>query len=73
MDPNSSFGSDGMTVKGRLDRITRDWNAQQEIMNQFETLHLKASSQDMISYLDRVRSFGEDNAMKWLVQKYGDR
>jgi hypothetical protein len=36
-------------------------------------LYPKATPQDMINFLDRARLFGDDPAMEWLKQKYGEK
>ena len=73
MDPASSFGSDGTTVKDRLDYIAGEKAANEELIKQLDILYPKATPQDMINFLDRARLFGDEPAMEWLKQKYGEK
>src|SRR5439155_17089947 len=73
MDPASSFGSDGTTVKDRLDYIAGEKAANEELIKQLDILYPKATPQDMINFLDRARLFGDEPAMEWLKQKYCEK
>ena len=44
-----------------------------QLVKEFDSLQHKAPAQDMISYLERTRLFGEEAALEWLKQKYGER
>jgi len=73
MDPASPFGTDGGTVKDRLDHIASEKAAIVELVKQLDILYPKATPQDMINFLDRARLFGDEPAMDWLKQKYGEK
>ena len=73
MDPASPFGSDGGTVKDELARIDREKAAIVELCTQLDDIYPKATSQDMLNFLDRARLFGDKAAMEWLKQKYNQR
>jgi len=72
MDPAIPYGNDGQTVKDRIDQLTQLRESIKERASNWEALQQKISEQDFINYLDRTRLFGEDNAMRWLANKYGD-
>ena len=55
-----------------LDQLTQLRESIKERASNWEALQQKISEQDFINYLDRTRLFGEDNAMRWLANKYGD-
>jgi RNA polymerase sigma factor (sigma-70 family) len=72
MDPNAAYGPDGGTVKDRLEELTQRRTSMSEQVKQTAPLHEKMTPQDWINYNDRIRVFGEENAMQWLLGKYGE-
>jgi RNA polymerase sigma factor (sigma-70 family) len=73
MNPASPFGSDGRTAKDRLDDVARERATLVELCKQFDALSQKASAQSLINYFDRARLFGEEAALAWLKQNYGEK
>ena len=73
MDANSMYGSDGLTVKGRLDQLAQQDAEIRQVAQQTEALQHLVSDQDWISYKDRWRNFGEEAAGRWLINKYGQK
>jgi RNA polymerase sigma factor (sigma-70 family) len=73
MDPTSPYGPDGKTVKDQLDYVAGEKAANLELIRQLDILYPKATPQDMITFLDRAKLFGDKAAMEWLKQKYGDK
>ena len=73
MDANSPYGSDGQTVKGRLDQLDQQKAELRQLAQQTEALLPKMTEQDSISYKDRWRNFGEEAAGRWLINKYGQK
>jgi multidrug efflux pump subunit AcrA (membrane-fusion protein) len=71
MDANSPYGSDGRTVKDRLDQLDQQKAELRQLAQQTEALLPKMTEQDWISYKDRWRNFGEQAAGRWLINKYG--
>jgi hypothetical protein len=71
MDPDSAYGNDGQTVKDRLDQITQYSDTLRSLNSRAESLFPQLSEQDWISYKDRWRVFGEQAALRWIIQKYG--
>src|SRR5204863_5939319 len=55
MDPNSPSGSDGQTVRDRLNRLNQKKAELKELNAQLEPLLPNLSDQDWISYKDRWR------------------
>lgn len=43
------------------------------LVQQSEPLLQTMPDQDWISYIDRIQSFGEEAAMRWLVTKHGQK
>jgi RNA polymerase sigma factor (sigma-70 family) len=70
MDPDAAYGNDGQTVKDRLGQITQYNEDLKALSAQAESLFPSLSEQDWISYRDRWRIFGEEAALRWIVQKY---
>ena len=73
MDGNSPYGSDGQTVKDRLDQLDQQKAELRQLAQQTEALLPKMTEQDWISYKDRWRNFGEEAAGRWLINKYGQK
>jgi RNA polymerase sigma factor (sigma-70 family) len=69
MDPNSPYGNDGQTVQDRLSQLTQQIAAGYELDKQADPLLQTMSDQDWISFTDRSRVFGEQAALRWLVNK----
>jgi RNA polymerase sigma factor (sigma-70 family) len=73
MDASSPYGSDGRTVKDRLDQLTQQDAEIRQLAQQTEALQSRMTEQDWISYKDRWRNFGEEAAGRWLINKYSQR
>jgi hypothetical protein len=73
MDPTAPYGSSGQTVQDRLDEVTQRRTTQTEFGKQLDVIYTTISASDWISYHDRWMSFGEENAMRWLLDKYGHK
>jgi len=73
MDPNSLYGNNVQTVQDKIDQLSEQITAGNELCHQAGVLEQTMSDQDWISYTDRVRAFGERAAMRWLVDKYGQK
>ena len=73
MDPASSYGDSGQTVQDRLNQLLRQRTDLEERNRQAETIFPNVSDQDWISYRDRWLMFGENNAVSWLINKYGQQ
>ena len=73
LDPNSPYGSAGVTVKNRLDQLAQQRAELEQLARETETLQPLMSDQDLISYKDRWRNFGEAAAGRWLINKYGQQ
>jgi len=73
MDPSGPYGSDGQTVQDRLNQLNQKKAELKELKAQLEPLLPNLSDQDWISYTDRWRVFGEESAIRWVVNKYGQK
>jgi hypothetical protein len=71
MDPASAYGSSGQTVQDRLNQLTQQRTTLYELAQQTEAIAPTLSDQDWVSYKDRSKMFGEENAERWLIGKYG--
>ena len=73
MDPNASYGSSGQTVKDTLDQLTQQSASIKDLVKQMEPLQESMTPQDWINYNERTKTFGEENALQWLLNKYGQK
>jgi RNA polymerase sigma factor (sigma-70 family) len=73
MDPNSPYGGNDQTVQDQIDQLTQQEAALRKLIKQAEPLLQTMSDQDWISYTDRKMAVGGEPAMRWLVNKYGQK
>jgi hypothetical protein len=71
LDPDSPCGATGQTVADRLEQLKQQQELIKNLNQQMQPLLPTLSSQDFMAWLDRRRSFGELNALQWLLNKYG--
>ena len=75
MDPTSPYGEAGQTVKDRLNELAQQRAVVAELDRRGDEFELreKVPDRDWINYKDRWRAFGEEAALQWLVDKYGQK
>ena len=73
MDPTNPYGIEGQTVQGRINQLDAKRSELKELNQKLEPLLPTLSDQDWISYKDRWRAFGEESAVRWVVNKYGQK
>jgi hypothetical protein len=73
MDPNAPYGDNGQTVQDQINQLTQQRDAMSALDAQAEPLFPAVSDQDWIIYKDRWMMFGEQNAVQWVVNKYGQQ
>ncbi len=71
MDPASPYGNGGQTVKERMDELAQQRQTIKALAQPSESLLEQLPEQDVVSYFERRKAFGEFPAMQWLVAKYG--
>lgn len=70
MDPASPYGDGGQTVKDRMDEITQQRAVIKGLAQQTESLLQVMSEPDAASFYDRLKTFGEVDAVRWAAGKY---
>jgi RNA polymerase sigma factor (sigma-70 family) len=83
MDPNSPYASTGQTVQNQLDALTQQMRAlatpgmkiadEESLGVQEGSLLPTLSDQELLNFYNRVKLFGEAEAARWLVNKYGQK
>lgn len=71
MDPNAAYGDGGQTVQDQLNQLAQEREGIRQLSDQAESLLPQLSDQDWIIYKNRWMMFGEDNAQRWVIGKYG--
>jgi hypothetical protein len=71
MDPSSPYG-DG-TVQQQLDQLAQRRSSIQDMVKQSDPFRDQMTPEDWLSYNERTRSFGEESAITWLLNKNGAR
>jgi hypothetical protein len=71
MDPSAPFGTGGQTVKDRIDDLLQQRKTIKALNRSVEGLLAILPEQDLVTYFDRQKVFGESPTLQWLVAKYG--
>jgi hypothetical protein len=71
MDPASPYGSSGQTVQDSIDQLMEQRAASKQLRQQTETLWQTMPPQDMISFFDRQKLYGEQATLQWYLDKNG--
>jgi hypothetical protein len=70
LDPSAAYGSKGGTVRDRLNALKAEKNGIGDLVRETVPLQDKMTPEDWVGYLDRMKLFGEQNAMRWLLAKH---
>jgi hypothetical protein len=62
-----------MTRQNRYGQVTQQYAALQQMVLQAEVFRQTMADQDWIGYTDRLKTFGEEAALRWVLSKYGQR
>lgn len=73
MDPNSPYGDTGQSVRDRLTQVAQQKAALKELVTQSEPFRQTMADQDWIGFSDRLKIFGEEAALRWVLGKYGQK
>jgi hypothetical protein len=73
MNPNSPYGESGQTVRDRLSQLIQQKAALKQLVTQSEPFRQTMTDQDWIGYTDRLKAFGEEAALRWVLSKYGPK
>jgi hypothetical protein len=71
MDPTSPYGPNRQTVQSRLEQLGQQRAAIRELNQKAEPVWPTLSDPDWAAYLARSQVFGEQQALGWLVNKFG--
>jgi hypothetical protein len=71
MDPNRPYGDSSRTVQDQLSLINQQKDALTSSFKANEPLLQAMSDQDWLSYVDRIKSSGDEAALRWAVGKLG--
>jgi RNA polymerase sigma factor (sigma-70 family) len=75
MDPNQVYGDphNPQTVQDRLKQLAEQRGTLQRLGQYAEPLYSSMSEADWVSYHNRSTAFGEQAALLWLINKYGEK
>src|SRR5881394_1147183 len=65
MEPNSPYGETGQSVQNQIDALVQRKEGVRILAQQTGTVLPKMSDQDLISYFDRMKTFGEQATLQW--------
>jgi hypothetical protein len=69
LEPSSPYDDAGLSVKDRLEALTRERESLKALLHQGESLLRNAAPPDLANYYDRMRTAGESEALRWLVSR----
>lgn len=70
MDPNAAYGNTGQTVQDQVTQLAQQREALAALNRQTDPIMQSMPDSDWVSFNDRLKNFGEEAAMRWLVGKY---
>ena len=74
MEPDAAYGEDAQTVQDRLSQVNQQLAGVKQLADLWNDDFLaKLSDQDWVSYCDRLKAFGDQTAMRWALDKYGQK
>ncbi len=71
MDPGSGYGEG--TVQQQLDQLKQRKDSIRQLVRQSSPFHEQMTPDDWLTYNERTLSFGEENAIGWLLNKYAQK
>ena len=71
MGPSSSYG-DG-TIQDQLAQLAQRRDSIKDLVQQSSPLQEQMTAEDWLAYNDRTLNFGEEDAIGWLLNKYGQK
>ena len=71
MDPASPYGTGGQTVQSRIDDLLQQRQTIKALNQTAEGLLAILPEQDLVTFFDRQKVFGESPTLQWLVAKCG--
>jgi hypothetical protein len=71
MDPDTPYGTGGQTVEDRIGDLLQQRKTIKALNQSVEGLLATLPEQDLVTFFDRQRVFGESPTLQWLVAKYG--
>jgi hypothetical protein len=71
MNVNAAYGNAGQTVQDQLNALTQLGKSWSGLWKQAEPTLRSMSDRDLITYFDRMKTFGEVHALRWVVNRQG--
>jgi RNA polymerase sigma factor (sigma-70 family) len=73
MNPSSPYGNTGQTVQDQINALEQQNTSVRELGQQASAFLPALSDEDWIIYKDRWLMLGEENAQRWVINKYGQQ
>jgi hypothetical protein len=71
LDPSALFGDSGLTVQNQLDAVTQRVERLKGLWKQAEPILRNMPDEELIHYFDRMKTFGETEALRWVMNRRG--
>jgi tetratricopeptide (TPR) repeat protein len=73
LDPASPYDAAGHSVNDRLDELRQQVEANKALWKQADPVLQNMSDQELTRYFDRMKTFGETEALRWVMSRHGNR
>jgi len=73
LKPSDPYGNGNLTVQNQIDALTRRAEELSALGPQASSILQNMADQDLVSYYDRTRIFGEEAALRWVLRTYGQK
>jgi RNA polymerase sigma factor (sigma-70 family) len=69
LDPSAPVGNSGQTVQNQLDALKQRVEALKGLWKQAEPVLQNVPDQELLRYFDRMKTFGETEALRWVLNR----
>jgi hypothetical protein len=73
LDPNTPYGNTGQTVQNELDTLIQRRESLKTLWKQAEPILQNMPDQELIRYFDRMKTFGELEALRWVMNRQANQ
>jgi len=73
LEPSAPYGNTGQTVQNELDTLIQRRESLKTLWKQAEPILQNMPDQELIRYFDRMKTFGETEALRWVMSRHGNR
>jgi hypothetical protein len=73
LEPGAPYGNTGQTVQNELDTLLQRRESLKILWKQVEPILQNMPDQELVSYFDRMKTFGELEALRWVMNRQANQ